>query len=278
MSILNTIKAHKYAEVAGLKNRCAGVAFEAISKHLPPPLDFAGAVAARRSAGGVALIAEIKKMSPSKGVIRGDFDVAEIAKAYAEGGATCLSVLTDETFFGGQHDFVVTARTVSGLPVLRKDFLIDPIQVVEARAMQADAVLLILAMLEDDRARELKAAAESYGMQVLIEIHDEIELERAMAMNAHMIGINNRNLTSFDADLSVSERLSGRVSPDRIVISESGISGVADVKRLLACGIHAFLIGETLMKSVDIKKATREIAELSEVGGKLAPDAGFALD
>ena len=266
MSILDRIKGYKTDEVAALKARGAGAEFAAVCRDLPPPRDFTGAIAARCSADDIALIAEIKKASPSRGLIRGDFDVAEIARAYRDGGAACLSVLTDEQFFGGHRDFVAIAREISGLPVLRKDFLIDPIQVAEARAMQADAVLLILAMIDDGLARDLEAAALDYGLHVLVEVHDELELDRALAMNARLIGINNRDLATFEADLGTSERLARKIGPDRLAISESGIDGPADVTQLLASGIRGFLIGETLMKAPDIEKATHEVTRATVHG------------
>jgi indole-3-glycerol phosphate synthase len=259
MTILDTIKRHKMDEVSALRAKGARAGFRAACRDLPPPRDFTGAVAARYHAGKVALVAEIKKASPSKGVLRTDFDVAEIARAYRDGGAACLSVLTDEHFFGGHRDFVSVARDISLLPVLRKDFLIDPIQVEESRAMQADAILLILALVEDGQAHELESAAEELGLHVLIEVHDESELNRALEMNARLIGINNRNLETFDVNLEISEQLCRRIGPDRLTISESGIRGPADVARLFASGIRGFLIGETLMKAPDIKGATAGI-------------------
>ncbi|POF33637.1 indole-3-glycerol phosphate synthase TrpC [Roseibium marinum] len=262
MSILDKIKAHKVEEVANLKATGALTEFEAVSRSLPPPRDFTGAIAAKYAADEVALIGEIKKASPSKGLIRADFDVSRIARSYLQGGAACLSVLTDTKFFQGHRDFVALAREVSGLPVLRKDFVIDPIQVTEARAMQADCILLILAMLDDDQARELEAAAEELGLHVLIEIHDDGELDRALAMNARLIGINNRDLTSFKADLGTTSRLVRRIGPDRLVISESGIGGPEDVSKLVREGIRGFLIGEALMRSPEIEISTQEITSI----------------
>lgn len=259
MSILNRIRAQKVEEVASLRARKAEVEFAARARDMPPPRDFTGVIAARYAANQVALIAEIKKASPSRGMIRDHFDVAAIARAYHDGGAACLSVLTDERFFNGHRDFVSIASNASGLPVLRKDFIIDPIQVVEARSMQADAILLILAMLDDRQARELEAVAQEYNLHVLIEVHNEVELDRALAMSARLIGFNNRDLTTFEADLRVSERLVSRIDNGRFAISESGIGSIEDVERLLAGGVHGFLIGEMLMKAPDIEAATKSI-------------------
>jgi indole-3-glycerol phosphate synthase len=259
LSILNTIKEHKIQEVRALKARMPDAEFMAICRDLPPTRDFTGAIASRYVANDVALIAEIKRASPTKGLIRSEFDVPAIATAYRDGGAACLSVLTDAQFFQGHHDFVAQARSASGLPVLRKDFIVDPIQVVEARAMQADAILLILAMIDDVVAHELEAAALEYDLDVLIEVHDATELDRALAMKSRLIGINNRDLATFEADLGTSERLTKVLGPDRLAISESGIGGPQDVMRLLRSGIRGFLVGEALMKHRNIKAATQEI-------------------
>lgn len=260
MSILTTIKAHKVAEVARLKARGAHSDLEMVCRHRPPPRDFVATIDARYAADEIALIAEIKKASPSRGLIREDFNVSEIASAYRNGGATCLSVLTDEKFFLGCGDDIALASVASELPVLRKDFLIDPIQVVEARAMGADCVLLILAMIDDGQAQELEAVAMELGLGVLIEVHDDAELDRAHAMQSRLIGINNRNLTTFKSDLGVSVRLASRVGPERLVVSESGIDGAGDVARLLDCGIRGFLVGESLLNFSNIEAATREMS------------------
>lgn len=260
MSVLTKIKAHKVEEVAELKARGARARFEMACCHLPPPRDFVGAIASKYVADEIALIAEIKKASPSKGVIREDFDVPQIARAYRDGGATCLSVLTDMKFFQGIGDDIALAANATGLPVLRKDFLIDPIQVIEARAMGADCILLILAMIDDGQARELEAVAYELGLGVLIEVHNDVELDRALAMQSRLIGINNRNLTSFKSDLGVSARLAQRLGPDRLVVSESGIGDIEDVLRLLDYGIRSFLIGESLLRSENIEAATRKIS------------------
>ncbi|MHA6848458.1 indole-3-glycerol phosphate synthase TrpC [Ralstonia syzygii] len=261
MGILDAIKPCKEKEVADAKTRRSLSELEQAIKQLPPPRDFVGAIAGRVRNADVALIAEIKKASPSKGCIRSDFDVADIAKAYRDGGAACLSVLTDPTFFQGKPADLALAREVSGLPVLRKDFMIDPYQIHEARAMGADGILLILAMLGHAQAIELEAIALAMGMGVLIEIHDEAELERAMGMKSRLIGINNRDLTTFAADLTTSERLAPRVDGNRIVVSESGIGGREDVTRLMEAGIHSFLIGEQLMRATHIESAARAITQ-----------------
>ncbi|QUP55884.1 indole-3-glycerol phosphate synthase TrpC (plasmid) [Ralstonia syzygii] len=259
MSILDAIKPSKEEEVANAKASRSLSELEQAIKQLPPPRDFVGAIAKSVRNKEVALIAEIKKASPSKGLIRSDFDVTEIAKAYRDGGAACLSVLTDQAFFQGKPADLALAKEVSGLPVLRKDFMIDPYQIYEARAMRADCILLILAMLDHAQATELEATAQAMGMGVLIEIHDESELERAMGMKSRLIGINNRDLTTFAADLKTSERLVPKVNGDRIVVSESGIGGREDVIRLMEAGINSFLIGEQLMRARHIESATREI-------------------
>lgn len=261
MGILDAIKLGKEKEVAHAKTVRKLSGLEQAIQQQPPPRDFVGAIAERTGNGTVALIAEIKKASPSKGLIRSDFQVADIAEAYRDGGAACLSVLTDQAFFQGKPADLELAKAVSGLPVLRKDFMIDPYQVHEARAMGADGILLILAMLDHGQAIELEAAAQALGMGVLIEIHDAPELERAMAMQSRLIGINNRDLTTFTADLTTSERLASKVDRNRIVISESGIGGHGDVIRLMEAGIHGFLIGELLLRARHIESATREIAQ-----------------
>ncbi|TVQ34688.1 MAG: indole-3-glycerol phosphate synthase TrpC, partial [Wenzhouxiangella sp.] len=218
---------------------------------LPACRDFAGALRERAGRSADAVIAEIKRASPSAGLIREDFDPAAIARAYQRGGATCLSVLTDRQFFQGHDDFLVAARAACDLPVLRKDFIIDPWQVWETRALGADALLLIVAALDDARLADLSALGRELGLSVLVEVHDEAELERALAVPGDLVGINNRDLHRFVTDLETSLRLAPRVPSDRLVISESGIHTPADLARLRAGGIGAFLIGESFMRQPD---------------------------
>lgn len=258
MSILQKIREKKVEEVIEAKRLRPRAALDAAIRGQAPPRNFTGAIANHYSEGSFALIAEMKKASPSKGLLRKDFDVRRIAQSYRDGGAACLSVLTDRTFFQGDPEFVQMAKGEVDLPVLRKDFLIDPYQVVESRAMHADCILIILAMVDEVLAHELEAAAIELGLHVLIEIHDERELVRAMGMKSQLIGINNRNLETFEADLTTSIRLFALFEPGRLAISESGISGPSDVHRLADSGIHAFLIGESLLKVDSIEKITRE--------------------
>jgi len=254
--MLARIISTKREEVATAKAETPLVELERRMAEAPPVRPFADALVC---APGFGLIAEIKKASPSKGLICADFDPPSLACAYEAGGASCLSVLTDAPWFQGAPQHLIAARGACGLPVLRKDFIIDPYQVAEARSWGADCILLILAAIGDGLARELAEAAAQYGMDVLIEVHDAAELERAAALPAKMIGINNRDLTSFETSLAVTERLAPRLPADRIGISESGIAAHDDIARLSQAGIRAFLVGETLMRAGDVASATRQL-------------------
>jgi len=224
-----------------------------------PPRGFARALTESVTSGRWGLIAEIKRASPSKGLIRADFDPPYLARAYRDGGASCLSVLTDRPYFQGDDAFLAEVRAAVDLPVLRKDFMLDPYQIAESRALGADCVLLIMAALDDLQARELHQAARDYGMDVLIEVHDEEEMERAARLPGGLLGVNNRNLKTLAVDLSVTERLSARVPPSWDLVAESGIGGPQDVRRLARCGICRFLVGESLMSQPDVTAATRAL-------------------
>ena len=240
MSILERIVAAKRAEISAAKRPVD-------LKSAPPVRDFIAAVRAKRP----AVIAEIKRASPSKGVLRQDFDPAAIAKSYEEAGAACMSVLTDREFFQGAPEHLSAARAACKLPALRKDFIIDPYQVYEARALGADCILLIVACLDDAQLRELEALAHRLGMAVLVEVHDAEELERALMLKTPLLGINNRNLRTFETRLETTLALLPRVPPERIVVTESGILAPADVARMRASGVHTFLVGEAFMRAPD---------------------------
>jgi indole-3-glycerol phosphate synthase len=260
--VLAEICAAKRAEVARAKAAVSEAALVAGLAEAPPSRPFAAALARHLDEGRYGLIAEIKKASPSAGLIRADFDPAALARAYEAGGASCLSVLTDAPYFQGSADDLRAAREAVRLPVLRKDFIVDPYQIVESRHIGADCVLLIMAALSDTAARELAAAAAEFGLDVLVEIHDHAELDRALRLDARLVGINNRNLKTLETDLRTAERLAPLVPSDRVVVAESGIRSAADLDRLAAAGARCFLVGESLLREPDLGAATRRLLRL----------------
>lgn len=256
--VLAEINAKKAEEVSALLQRYSMADLEALAENASPTRGF---TAALRSASqtGYGLIAELKKASPSKGLIRADFQPVSLAQSYEAGGATCLSILTDQTYFQGHNDYLVAARAAVNLPVLRKDFMIDPAQIIEARGLGADCILLIMASLSDEQALELEACAHQFGMDVLIEVHDESELERACLLKSPLMGINNRNLKTMEISLDVGAAMLPKLPSDRIAVAESGLFTPADLAFMADKGARCFLIGESLMRQEDVKAATKTI-------------------
>ena len=257
--VLARIGAYKLKEIEAAKAARPYAEVVRAAEAASTPRGFVNAIRAAHAQGRAALIAEIKKASPSKGLIRADFDPPALARAYEDGGAACLSVLTDGPSFQGAPDYLAAARDAVSLPVIRKDFLYDPYQVAESRALGADCILVIMAAVTDAQARDLVAAAGDFGMDVLVEVHDAEELDRALPLGTALVGVNNRNLRTFEVRLETTEELSARVPGDRILVGESGIFTAADVARLAACGCRTLLVGESLMRQPDVTAATRAL-------------------
>ena len=258
-TVLEKIKAYKLEEIAARKALRPLSTVEQAASNAPAVRNFEGALRATVADGRYALIAEVKKASPSKGLIRADFDPADLAAQYERGGATCLSVLTDAPSFQGHEDYLVAARNAVSLPVLRKDFMYDTWQVAEARALGADCILIIMASVSDTQATELEDAARAWGMSALIEVHDGAELDRALELKSGLIGINNRNLKTFETSLDVTRDLGARIGGERLLVSESGMSSRDDLTKLAGYGARTFLIGESLMRKSDVEAATRDL-------------------
>ena len=257
--VLERICADKRAHIARCQENYPQSALEEKAGAADAPRGFIAALQPPVSNGGYGLIAEIKKASPSKGLIRADFDPSALAEAYAAGGATCLSCLTDRPYFQGNDAYLVAARAAVSLPVLRKDFMLDPYQITEARALGSDCILLIMAALSDAQALELESAAHAWSMDVLIEVHDAPELERALKLTSPLIGINNRNLKTLEVDTGTTLKLAAGLPDDRLLVAESGLYGHDDIRRMAAGGARCFLVGESLMRQEDVTAATRSL-------------------